>query len=64
LFLNFFTHRECVEKLQLLSTPEEHIRRLNEVPEIHVDPNMDPDYDSTEDEDDLNAKRQGTTKFW
>ncbi|XP_073011948.1 uncharacterized protein [Typha latifolia] len=41
--------RECVEKLQLLSTPEERIRRLNEVPEIHADPNMDPDYETSEE---------------
>ncbi|XP_010919390.1 uncharacterized protein [Elaeis guineensis] len=42
--------RECVEKLQILSTPEERMRRLNEVPEIHVDPHMDPDYESAEEE--------------
>ncbi|OAY83995.1 Zinc finger CCCH domain-containing protein 19 [Ananas comosus] len=40
---------KCVEKLQLLSTPEERIRRLNEIPEIHVDPKMDPDYESPEE---------------
>ncbi|ONK58825.1 uncharacterized protein A4U43_C08F130 [Asparagus officinalis] len=50
------------EKLQLLSTPEERIRRLNEVPEIHVDPNMDPDYDSTEDEEGQDAKREDNKK--
>ncbi|KAI4367254.1 hypothetical protein MLD38_023013 [Melastoma candidum] len=43
--------RECVEKLQLLKTPQERQRRLNEVPEIHADPKMDPDNESDDDED-------------
>lgn len=43
--------------------PEERIRRLEEVPKVHVDPNMDPDCDSTEDEDNQNVKRQGTLLF-
>ncbi|XP_062020469.1 zinc finger CCCH domain-containing protein 19 isoform X2 [Rosa rugosa] len=43
--------RECVEKLQLLKTPEERQRRLEETLEIHADPNMDPSYESEEDED-------------
>ncbi|XP_022763175.1 zinc finger CCCH domain-containing protein 19-like isoform X2 [Durio zibethinus] len=42
--------RECVEKLQILKTPEERQRRLEEIPVIHVDPNMDPSYESEEDE--------------
>ncbi|TKY75437.1 Zinc finger CCCH domain-containing protein 19 [Spatholobus suberectus] len=50
--------RECVEKLQLLKTPEERQRRLEEIPEIHVDPNMDPSYESEEDEDEMDDKRQ------
>ncbi|KAA0033767.1 zinc finger CCCH domain-containing protein 19 [Cucumis melo var. makuwa] len=29
-------------KLQLLKTPEERQRRIEEIPEIHADPNMDP----------------------
>ncbi|ONM38006.1 Zinc finger CCCH domain-containing protein 19 [Zea mays] len=41
--------RECVEKLKLLSTPEERARRLNEEPEIHADPAMDPYYESPEE---------------
>ncbi|KAL8543085.1 hypothetical protein ACS0TY_003823 [Phlomoides rotata] len=40
--------RECVEKLQLLKTPEERRRRLEEIPEIHADPKMDPSYESEE----------------
>ncbi|GMI74487.1 Needed for RDR2-independent DNA methylation [Hibiscus trionum] len=42
---------ECVEKLQVLKTPEELQRRLEEFPEIHVDPNMDPSYESEEEDD-------------
>ncbi|KAF8011072.1 hypothetical protein BT93_J1630 [Corymbia citriodora subsp. variegata] len=34
--------REFMEKLQLLSSPEERQRRLNEPPDIHVDLSMDP----------------------
>lgn len=34
--------REVMEKLQLLSSPEERQRRLNELPEIHVDLSMHP----------------------
>ncbi|XP_061340557.1 zinc finger CCCH domain-containing protein 19-like isoform X1 [Gastrolobium bilobum] len=49
--------RECVEKLQLLKTPEEQQRRLEEIPEIHADPNMNPSYESGEDEDDMDDKR-------
>lgn len=56
------TLRECVEKLQLLKTPEERQRRLEEIPEIHVDPNMDPSYESEEDENEVDDKRQGSVK--
>ncbi|XP_057766131.1 zinc finger CCCH domain-containing protein 44-like isoform X2 [Salvia miltiorrhiza] len=41
--------RECVDKLQLLKSPEERKRRISEVPEIHADPKMNPDYESEED---------------
>ena len=40
-----------MEKLKLLSTPEERARRLNEEPEIHADPAMDPDYESPEEQE-------------
>ncbi|XP_031271642.1 zinc finger CCCH domain-containing protein 19-like [Pistacia vera] len=50
--------RECVEKLQLLKTPEERQRRLEDIPEIHSDPNMDPSYESDEDEGETDDKRQ------
>ncbi|KAG7946360.1 hypothetical protein I3843_14G037000 [Carya illinoinensis] len=52
--------RECVEKLQLLKTPEERQRRLDEFPEIHADSNMDPSYESEEDEGERYDKRQET----
>ncbi|GAA0143652.1 hypothetical protein LIER_04285 [Lithospermum erythrorhizon] len=41
--------QECVEKLQLLDTPEERQRRLSEIPEVHADPKMNPDYESEPD---------------
>ncbi|PIN26856.1 RNA polymerase I transcription factor UAF [Handroanthus impetiginosus] len=41
--------REYVEKLQLLKSPEERQRRISEVPEIHADPKMSPNYESEED---------------
>ncbi|KAG0502095.1 hypothetical protein HPP92_002167 [Vanilla planifolia] len=34
----------------LLNAPEEHTRRLNEVPDVHTDQKMDPSYESPEDE--------------
>ncbi|KAL2928194.1 Zinc finger CCCH domain-containing protein 19 [Bienertia sinuspersici] len=33
---------QCVEKLQLLKTPEERQRRLNETPDVHADPKWIP----------------------
>ncbi|KAF8095833.1 hypothetical protein N665_0321s0012 [Sinapis alba] len=41
--------RECVEKLGLLESPEERKRLLQEVPEVHTDPSMDPSHASAED---------------
>ncbi|GAB2291756.1 hypothetical protein Dimus_026009 [Dionaea muscipula] len=49
--------RENVEKLQLLKTPEERRRRLDEIPVVHADPNMDPSHDS-DDESPMENKRQ------
>ncbi|MQL94019.1 hypothetical protein Taro_026667 [Colocasia esculenta] len=43
-YLQWFRH------LQLLNSPEERSRRLTDVPEIHADPNMDPNYESAEEE--------------
>ncbi|CAI9764366.1 unnamed protein product [Fraxinus pennsylvanica] len=50
--------RECVEKLQLLKTPEERHRRLEEIPEIHADPKMDPSYESDEDDSEADNSRR------
>ncbi|KAL3843408.1 hypothetical protein ACJIZ3_000811 [Penstemon smallii] len=47
---------ECVEKLQLLKTPEERRRRLEEIPDIHSDPKMDPSYES--DENDIETENR------
>ncbi|GAV75905.1 SWIB domain-containing protein/GYF domain-containing protein/Plus-3 domain-containing protein [Cephalotus follicularis] len=53
--------RECVEKLQLLNSPEERQRRLHEVPEVHADPKMDPTYESEKD-DNMRPKTSGGKK--
>lgn len=50
--------RECVEKLELLKTPEEHQRRLHKIPDVHLDPNMDPDYESEEEAEQLDSQKQ------
>ncbi|KAL2552743.1 zinc finger CCCH domain-containing protein 44-like [Forsythia ovata] len=49
---------EYVEKLQLLKSPEERQRRLREVPEIHADPKMDPNYETEEDAEGGNNSKQ------
>ncbi|KFK34358.1 hypothetical protein AALP_AA5G134800 [Arabis alpina] len=41
--------REFVEKLELLKSTEERQRLLDEVPEVHTDPSMDPSQASSED---------------
>ncbi|CDY66534.1 BnaA09g54650D [Brassica napus] len=40
---------KCVEKLGRLESPEERQRLLQEVPEVHTDPSMDPSHPSAED---------------
>ncbi|XP_052194905.1 zinc finger CCCH domain-containing protein 19 [Diospyros lotus] len=50
--------RECVEKLQLLKTPEERRRRLEEIPEIHADPHMDPSYESEDNDSEMEDNKQ------
>ncbi|XP_027163389.1 zinc finger CCCH domain-containing protein 19 [Coffea eugenioides] len=50
--------RECVEKLQILKTPEERLRRLEEIPKIHSDPKMDPNHESEEDDSDTDDNRR------
>ncbi|GJX62758.1 zinc finger CCCH domain-containing protein 19-like protein [Tanacetum coccineum] len=49
-------YSECVEKLNLLKTPEERARRLEEFPLVHDDPTMDPD--CSEDETEVDDKNQ------
>ncbi|KNA12737.1 hypothetical protein SOVF_123140 isoform B [Spinacia oleracea] len=43
--------RECVEKIELLKAPEERLRRIQEIPDVHADPRMDPSYGSDDDSD-------------
>uniref|UniRef100_A0A1J3CZR3 Zinc finger CCCH domain-containing protein 19 n=1 Tax=Noccaea caerulescens TaxID=107243 RepID=A0A1J3CZR3_NOCCA len=50
--------RECVEKLQLLKSPEERQRRLEEIPEIHADPKMDPDCESEDEDEDEKEEKE------
>ncbi|KAL8231059.1 hypothetical protein R6Q57_000837 [Mikania cordata] len=50
--------REYVEKLQLLKTPEERERRLREIPEVHSDPKMNPDYETDDTEEYFNKEHE------
>jgi hypothetical protein len=50
--------RDCVERLQLLKSPEERRRRLCEAPEIHSDPRMHPNYGPEEDAGDSNVNKE------
>ncbi|KAK4346905.1 hypothetical protein RND71_033244 [Anisodus tanguticus] len=50
--------RECIEKLELMKTPEERHRRLLEIPEVHADPKMNPDYESEGGDGENNDKRK------
>ncbi|XP_073307818.1 zinc finger CCCH domain-containing protein 19-like [Primulina huaijiensis] len=54
--------KECVEKLQILKTPEDRDRRLKEIPEIHSDPRMDPSYESDDSNHETEDSRQDD--FW
>ncbi|XP_076960130.1 zinc finger CCCH domain-containing protein 44-like [Bidens hawaiensis] len=49
-------YRECVEKINLLNTPDERRRRLNKIPQIHSDPKMNPDYESDDTEEYFNKE--------
>lgn len=57
--LNYLTLRECIEKIQCLKTPEERHRRMLEIPEVHTDPKMNPNYESEEDAGGSDVKKQG-----
>ncbi|XP_054824189.1 zinc finger CCCH domain-containing protein 44-like [Prosopis cineraria] len=50
--------RECVEKLQLLNSPEERQQRLPEIPKVYSDPNMDSMFDSDEDAEKSDKRKQ------
>ncbi|KAK1352274.1 RDR2-independent DNA methylation protein [Heracleum sosnowskyi] len=58
LLLSLCYIRECVESLQLLRTPEERRRRLEDIPEIHADPKMDPDYESEDNDSEIDSNKQ------
>lgn len=62
-FLDCSTLRECIKKLELLKTPEERHRRLLEIPEVHADPKMNPDYESEGNDGEHNDKRKGMYHF-
>ncbi|KAD4981921.1 hypothetical protein E3N88_18592 [Mikania micrantha] len=49
---------KCVEKLNVLKTPEERARRLEEFPVIHNDPTMDPEHESEDDTDPDDKKQE------
>lgn len=58
--MTVFTLLECVKELQRLKSPEERRRRIAEVPEIHADPKMNPNYDSEEDDRSGGDSKKGT----
>nr|KYP66892.1 Zinc finger CCCH domain-containing protein 44 [Cajanus cajan] len=49
---------EYVEKLQLLNSPEERERRLQEIPDVHSDPNLDSMFESDEDDGESDERKQ------
>lgn len=56
-----------MEKLKLLSTPEERARRLNEELKIHADPTMDPEYESPEEQEqeiERSTRLPQSLNFW
>ncbi|CAN8271362.1 unnamed protein product [Cochlearia groenlandica] len=53
-----FKLSKCVEKLQLLKSPEEQQRRLEEIPEIHADPKMDPNCESEDEEGEAEKEKE------
>ncbi|KAL5821248.1 hypothetical protein ACOSQ3_023130 [Xanthoceras sorbifolium] len=59
---DYYDHIECIEKLQLLNSPDERKHRLVEIPEVHTDPNMDPNYDSEDDAGDFDEKKRDYTE--
>ncbi|KAK1437885.1 hypothetical protein QVD17_03685 [Tagetes erecta] len=54
---------QCVEKLEVLKTPEERARRLHDIPVIHDDPTMDPKYESEDDTNEDDKKQDMYNSF-
>ncbi|XP_022741080.1 zinc finger CCCH domain-containing protein 44-like isoform X2 [Durio zibethinus] len=50
--------RECIEKLQLLNSPDERQRRLHEIPDVHSDRNMNLYCKSEEVAGELDEKKK------
>ncbi|XP_022751435.1 zinc finger CCCH domain-containing protein 44-like [Durio zibethinus] len=50
--------RKCVEKLQLLNSPDERQCRLHEIPDVHSDPNMILYHESEEVAGELDEKKK------
>lgn len=48
-----------MEKLQLLNSPEERQRRLQELPVVHSDPNMDPNCESEDNAGEIDENKKG-----
>ncbi|KAK4262097.1 hypothetical protein QN277_027703 [Acacia crassicarpa] len=48
----------CGEKLQFLNSPEERQRRLDEIPKVYPDPNLDSMFDSDEDAEKSGERKQ------
>ncbi|KAJ0041182.1 hypothetical protein Pint_28405 [Pistacia integerrima] len=48
---------ECVEKLELLNSPDNHKRRPLGVEVVHIDPRMDPSYESEDDVGEFDEKK-------
>ncbi|KAL0334676.1 UNVERIFIED_CONTAM: Zinc finger CCCH domain-containing protein 19 [Sesamum radiatum] len=49
---------QAVRVNDVLKTPEERRRRLDEIPEIHADPKMDPSYGSDDNDSETEESRQ------
>lgn len=48
-----------MEKIELLQAPEERLRRIHEIPDVHADPRMDPSYGSDDDSGESDIKKRG-----
>ena len=59
--MTLITLRKNAERLLLLKSPEERQRRISEVPEIHADPTMNPNYESEEDIRSSDHSKKGTS---